>query len=263
MSKTTYKIAAIPGDGIGVDITEAAEQILQKLAATVGTFAFEFTTFDWSSKAYLERGWYMPEDGMQQLAKHDAIYFGAVGWPDVPDHISLWGLILPIRKHNNQYVNVRPTRILPGTQSPLSQCQSRPQDLDWVIIRENSEGEYAGQGGTTHENSPHTVATEVAIFTRVGIERIMRFAFETAKSRPRKKLTMVTKSNAQRHGMVLWDKVFHEVAKDYEGQVEWDKMLVDAMTVRMVNKPESLDTIVATNRKHMQALLSDDWYLTR
>ncbi|KAF1827446.1 tartrate dehydrogenase [Dissoconium aciculare CBS 342.82] len=247
MSQTTYKIAAIPGDGIGVDITDAAEQVLQKLAAVVGTFSFEFTTFDWSSKKFLERGWYMPDDGMQQLAKHDAIYFGAVGWPNVPDHISLWGLILPIRKHNNQYVNVRPTRILPGTQSPLSQCQLRPQDLDWVIIRENSEGEYAGQGGTTHENSPHTVATEVAIFTRVGIERIMRFAFETAKGRPRKKLTMVTKSNAQRHGMVLWDKVFHEVAKDYEGQVQWDKMLVDAMTVRMVNKPESLDTIVATN----------------
>ncbi|KAM3423570.1 hypothetical protein BST61_g996 [Cercospora zeina] len=213
----------------------------------VGTFSFNFTTFDWSSKAYLERGWYMPEDGMQQLAKHDAIYFGAVGWPSVPDHISLWNLILPIRKWNNQYVNVRPTRIIPGTTAPLAQLQKNPADLDWVIIRENSEGEYAGQGGTTHENSAHTVATEVAIFTRVGIERIMRFAFETAKSRPRKKLTMVTKSNAQRHGMVLWDQVFYEVAKEYEGVVEHDKMLVDAMTVRMVNKPESLDVIVATN----------------
>lgn len=138
--------------------------------------------------------------------------FGAVGWPDVPDHISLWNLILPIRKYNNQYVNVRPTRIIPGTTSPLAQCREKPEDLDWVIIRENSEGEYAGQGGTTHDNSPHTVATEVAIFTRVGIERIMRFAFESAKSRPRKKLTMVTKSNAQRHGMVLWDKVFYEVS---------------------------------------------------
>ncbi|CZT19700.1 probable isocitrate/isopropylmalate dehydrogenase [Ramularia collo-cygni] len=244
---TTYKIASIPGDGIGTEITEAAEKVLDKLAEVVGISKFEWTTFDWSSKAYLERGWYMPEDGMQQLAKHDAIYFGAVGWPNVADHISLWSLILPIRKYNNQYVNVRPTRILPGTTAPLAQCQKRPQDLDWVIIRENSEGEYAGQGGTTHDNSPHTVATEVAIFTRVGIERIMRFAFETAKSRPRKKLTMVTKSNAQRHGMVLWDKVFYEVAKDYEGIVEHDKMLVDAMTVRMVNKPESLDTIVATN----------------
>lgn len=191
----------------------------------------------------------MPDDYQAQLKKHDAIYFGAVGWPNVPDHISLWGMILPIRKSMNQFVNVRPTRVLPGTTVPLAQVQKKPQDLDWVIIRENSEGEYAGQGGTTHEHSPHTVATEVAIFTRVGIERIVRFAFEVAKSRPRKKLTMVTKSNAQRHGMVLWDKVFYEVAKEYEGVVEHDKMLVDAMTVRMVNKPESMDTIVATNRK--------------
>ena len=248
MSVQTYKIASIPGDGIGVDITEAAEKVLHKLADVVGTFKFDFHTFDWSSKGYLKRGWYMPEDGMKQLDQHDAIYFGAVGWPDVPDHISLWGLILPIRKSMNQYVNVRPTRILPGTTAPLAQCQKRPEDLDWVIIRENSEGEYAGQGGTTHDDTPHATATEVAIFTRVGIERIMRFAFETAKSRPRKKLTMVTKSNAQRHGMVLWDKVFNEVAKEYEGEVQWDKMLVDAMTVRMVNKPESMDTIVATNR---------------
>lgn len=186
---------------------------------------------------------------MEQLKKHDAIYFGAVGWPDVPDHISLWGLILPIRNSMNQYVNVRPTRVLKGVTAPLAQVQKDPKALDWVIIRENSEGEYAGHGGTTHMTGSNTIATEVAIFTRVGIERIMRFAFEVAKSRPRKKLTMVTKSNAQRHGMVLWDKIFYEVAKEYEGVVQWDKMLVDAMTVRMVNKPESMDTIVATNRK--------------
>ena len=146
----------------------------------------------------------------------------------------------------NQYVNVRPNRILKGTTSPLSQVEKKPSDLDWVIIRENSEGEYAGQGGTTHEHSDHAIATEVAIFTQVGIERIMRFAFETAKLRPRKKLTMVTKSNAQRHGMVLWDKIFNQVAKDYP-DIEHDKMLVDAMTVRMVNNPQSMDTIVATN----------------
>jgi isocitrate/isopropylmalate dehydrogenase len=151
----------------------------------------------------------------------------------------------------NQYVNVRPTRILKGVTAPLAQLQKNPKDLDWVIVRENSEGEYAGQGGTTHDHGPNAIATEVAIFTRVGIERIMRFAFEMAKSRPKKKLTMVTKSNAQRHGMVLWDKVFYEVAKEYEGQVEWDKMLVDAMTVRMVNRPESMDTIVATNREYI------------
>ncbi|KAI7362167.1 tartrate dehydrogenase [Hortaea werneckii] len=156
-------------------------------------------------------------------------------------------MILPIRQQMNQYVNVRPTRILRGTTPPLAQLREQPGNLDWVIVRENSEGEYAGQGGTTHGHTKFAMATEVAIFSYVGIERIMRFAFETAKNRPRRKLTMVTKSNAQRHGMVLWDKVFYEVAKDYEGVVEYDKMLVDAMTVRMVNRPESLDTIVATN----------------
>lgn len=192
----------------------------------------------------------MPDDYVDQLMKYDAIYFGAVGWPDVPDHISLWGMMLPLRNSLNQYVNVRPTRILRGVTAPLAQLQKNRKDLDWVIIRENSEGEYAGQGGTTHGHGPNAIATEVAIFTRVGIERIMRFAFETAKSRPKKKLTMVTKSNAQRHGMVLWDKVFYEVAKEYEGEVDHDKMLVDAMTVRMVNKPESMDTIVATNREY-------------
>ncbi|KAF2201964.1 tartrate dehydrogenase [Delitschia confertaspora ATCC 74209] len=239
-----HTIACIPGDGIGVDITEAAVQVLQKLSQTLGAFEFDFTTFDWSSEKYKERGWYMPEDGLEQLKKFDAIYFGAVGWPDVPDHISLWSLILPIRKALSQYVNVRPTRILRGTESPLMKCSR--SDLDWIIIRENSEGEYSGQGGTTHENTPFATATEVSIFTQPAIERIMRFAFETAKSRPRKKLTMVTKSNAQRHGMVLWDKVFYQIKEEYP-DVETDKMLVDAMTVRMVLHPQSLDTIVATN----------------
>lgn len=246
MAPRLFKIATIPGDGIGVDITEAAIQVCNKLAAVNGTFKFEWNNFDWSSKKYTERGWYMPPDGLDQLKKHDAIYFGAVGWPNVPDHISLWSLILPIRNSMNQYVNVRPTRILKGTESPLSQCKQSPGDLDWIIIRENSEGEYAGQGGTTHGHSQHAIATEVSIFTQVGIERIMRFAFETARLRPRKKLTMVTKSNAQRHGMVLWDKVFAQVDKDYP-DIEHDKMLVDAMTVRMVNHPQSLDTVVATN----------------
>jgi isocitrate/isopropylmalate dehydrogenase len=200
-----HRIACIPGDGIGVDITEAAVQVLSTLAKALGGFEFDFTTFDWSSKNYLERGYYMPPDGLQQLKKFDAIYFGAVGWPDVPDHISLWGLILPIRKTLNQYVNVRPTRILEGTKSPLAGIQR--EDLDWVIVRENSEGEYSGQGGTSHDGTPYATATEVSIFTQVGIERIMRFAFETARSRPRKKLTMVTKSNAQRHGQESWSNL--------------------------------------------------------
>lgn len=255
----TFKIAAIPGDGIGVDVTDAAVRVLDSLARANGTFHFEYTTFDWSSKAYLERGWYMPADWEAQLKRHDAIYFGAVGWPSVPDHISLWHMILPIRQRMNQYVNVRPTRILRGTRPPLAQLQQTPSDLDWVIVRENSEGEYAGQGGTTHGHTTHATATEVAIFTYVGIERIMRFAFETAKRRARGpsgqgRLTMVTKSNAQRHGMVLWDKVFADVAAEFEGQVVWDKMLVDAQTVRMVNRPESMDTIVATNRPFILVL---------
>lgn len=163
---------------------------------------------------------------------------------DVPDHISLWGLRLAICQPFQQYANVRPTKVFRGTQSPLSNC--KPGDLDWVIIRENSEGEYAGQGGRSHRGKPWEMATEVSIFSRHGVERIMRFAFETAQKRPRKLLTIVTKSNAQRNGMVLWDEVAAEVSKDFP-DVTTDKMLVDAMTCRMVLKPESLDTIVATN----------------
>lgn len=163
---------------------------------------------------------------------------------DVPDHISLWGLRLAICQPLQQYANVRPTKIFRGTESPLRRCKTG--DLDWVIIRENSEGEYAGQGGRSHRGKAWEVATETAIFSRHGVERIMRFAFETAQKRPRKLLTVVTKSNAQRNGMVLWDEVAAEVARDFP-DVTVDKMLVDAMTTRMVLKPETLDTIVATN----------------
>ncbi|KAI0097963.1 tartrate dehydrogenase [Nemania sp. FL0031] len=239
-----HKIASIPGDGIGIEIIEPTIRVLREIEKRLGTFKIEFTTFDWGSERYKEHGAYMPEDGLEAMKEFDAVLFGAVGSPDVPDHISLWGLILPLRKGLNQYVNVRPIRLLPSLNSPLTELKNGM--LDWVIIRENSEGEYAGQGGTTHDDTPFTIANDVAVFTRVGIERTMRFAFETAASRPRRKLTMVTKSNAQRHGMVLWDKVFHELAPQYP-QVETDKMLVDAMTVRMVLKPHTLDTIVATN----------------
>jgi tartrate dehydrogenase/decarboxylase/D-malate dehydrogenase len=186
----------------------------------------------------------MPPDGLDRLRAFDAIYFGAVGAPDVPDHVTLWGLRLPICQGFDQYANVRPTRILKGLTAPLRNCG--PGDLDWVIVRENSEGEYAGHGGRAHRGFPEEVATEVAIFTRVGVTRIMRYAFRLAQSRPRKKLTVVTKSNAQRHGMVMWDEIAAEVAAEFP-DVTWDKMLVDAMTTRMVLKPASLDVIVATN----------------
>ena len=186
----------------------------------------------------------MPDDGLEKLGAHDAIFFGAVGAPDVPDHITLWGLRLPICQGFDQYANVRPTRILPGISAPLR--DRGPGDLDWVIVRENSEGEYAGHGGRAHRGLPEEVATETAIFTRVGVTRIMRYAFSLAKSRPRRLLTVVTKSNAQRHGMVMWDEIAAEVAQEFP-DVSWDKMLVDAMTVRMTLDPGSLDTIVATN----------------
>ena len=186
----------------------------------------------------------MPEDGLATLKGFDAIYFGAVGAPDVPDHITLWGLRLPICQGFDQYANVRPTRIIPGIESPLRHADVG--DLDWVIVRENSEGEYSGHGGRAHKGMPEEVGTEVAIFTRAGVTRIMRYAFSLAQSRPRKFLTVVTKSNAQRHGMVMWDEIAEDVSAEFP-DVTWDKMLVDAMTVRMTLDPKSLDTIVATN----------------
>ncbi|KAF0856957.1 tartrate dehydrogenase [Pantoea dispersa] len=239
-----YKIAAIPADGIGPEVISAGVEVLQALTRHDEQLKFDVQTFDWGSDYYKQHGVMMPEDGLQTLKQFDAIYFGAVGAPDVPDHITLWGLRLPICQGFDQYANVRPTKILPGVTSPLR--NRGPGDLDWVIVRENSEGEYSGNGGRAHRGLPEEVGTEVAIFTRVGVTRIMRYAFKLAQSRPRKLLTVVTKSNAQRHGMVMWDEIAAEVAQEFP-DVQWDKMLVDAMTHRMTLHPQSLDTIVATN----------------
>ncbi|MEK9848890.1 MAG: tartrate dehydrogenase [Candidatus Puniceispirillum sp.] len=239
-----YKIASIPGDGIGVEVIDAGLRVLHALAERDGGFALEVTSFDWGSDRYKREGALMPADGAQELRAFDAIFFGAVGAPDLPDHLTLWGLRLNICQPLDQYANVRPTRILPGIKSPLAGVTAA--DLDWVIVRENSEGEYAGQGGRSHKGQPHEMATDLAVFTRKGVERVMRFAFELARSRPRKLLTVVTKSNAQRYGMVMWDEIAAEVAGEFP-DVTWDKILVDAMTVRMTMKPETLDTIVATN----------------
>ena len=239
-----YAIAAIPADGIGPEVISAGVEVLHAVAKRQGDIQFSVRTFEWGSDYYKAHGVMMPEDGLQQLKPFDAIYFGAVGAPDVPDHITLWGLRLPICQGFDQYANVRPTRILPGIQSPLRHAEAG--SLDWAIVRENSEGEYSGNGGRTHRGLPEEVGTEVAIFTRTGVTRIMRYAFQLAQSRPRKLLTVVTKSNAQRHGMVMWDEIAAEVAQEFP-DVQWDKMLVDAMTVRMTLHPQSLDTIVATN----------------
>jgi tartrate dehydrogenase/decarboxylase/D-malate dehydrogenase len=239
-----YRIASIPADGIGPEVISAGIDVLQALEKRLGDLKFRFDHFDWGSDYYKKHGVMMPADGLDQLRPFDAIYFGAVGAPDVPDHITLWGLRLPICQGFDQYANVRPTRILPGITSPLR--NAGPKQLDWVIVRENSEGEYSGHGGRAHRGMPEEVGTEVAIFTRTGVTRIMRYAFRLAQSRPRKLLTVVTKSNAQRHGMVMWDEIAAEVSREFP-DVTWDKMLVDAMTTRMVLKPETIDTVVATN----------------
>lgn len=240
----TYRIATIPGDGIGKEVVPAGQHVMQALAQACGTFAFEFENFGWGGDHYRQHGVMMPADGLDALRDKDAILFGSAGDPDIPDHITLWGLRLKICQGFDQYANVRPTRILPGIDAPLKRCT--PKDLDWVIVRENSEGEYSGVGGRVHQGHPIEAATDVSIMTRAGVERILRYAFKLAQSRPRKLLTVVTKSNAQRHAMVMWDEIAVQVSKEFP-DVKWDKELVDAATARMVNRPATLDTLVATN----------------
>ncbi len=240
----THRIAAIPADGIGQEVIPAGLAVLQALADRCGDFTLQVESFDWGSDYYRANGRMMPEDGLETLKRFDAIYFGAVGDKDLPDDITLWGLRLRICQGFDQYANIRPTRVLPGLTSPLRAVE--PGDIDWVIVRENSEGEYAGHGGRAHRGHPEEIATETAIFTRAGVTRIMRTAFEIAKSRPRRLLTVVTKSNAQKHGMVFWDEIAAEVARDYP-TVTWEKELVDAMAARMIQRPRSIDTVVATN----------------
>jgi len=235
----TYRIASIPGDGIGMEVIPAGVEVLKKLE---DGFQLQFEHFDWSSDRYKKTGAYIPQGGLARLKTFDAIFFGAVGAPDVPDHVSLWDLRLAICQGFDQYANVRPSRVLPGIKSVLENAEQ----IDWVIVRENSEGEYSGAGGRVHRGLPEETATEVSVFTRKGVERIHRFAFELAAKRKKKHLTLVTKSNAQRHGMVLWDEIFYEVAKDFPG-IKTERVLVDAVTTRMVLKPSLHDTFVATN----------------
>lgn len=239
-----HKVAAIPGDGIGKEVIPAGLAVLRALEQTCGDFQLHVDEFPWGSDYYRQTGLMMPADGLEILKDYSAIYFGAVGDPHLPDDVTLWGLRLRICQGFDQFANVRPTRILPGIVSPLR--NAGPGDLDWVIVRENSEGEYAGHGGRAHRGFPEEVATETAIFTRACVTRIMRFAFDLALSRPRRKITVVTKSNAQRYGMVLWDEIAAEVARDFP-TVATDKVLVDAATMRMVTRPSSMDVIVATN----------------
>lgn len=237
---TAYSIALIPGDGIGRDVTAAAWTVLQK-AATAENVTLTGTEFPWSCDFYHQTGAMMPADGIETLRSFDAILLGAVGWPaQVPDAVSLHGLLLPIRKAFVQYANIRPHRLLPGVQGPL-----KAEAFDILCIRENTEGEYAGAGGRVHHGTANEVAVETSIFTRAGVERILRFGFEQARAR-RGKLASVTKSNAQKYSMVFWDDITHQLAAEYS-DVEVTSYHIDAMAARMVMAPESLDVIVASN----------------
>ena len=233
----TYRIALIPGDGIGGAVIDAAMEVADKAAPGL----LQTMTFPWSCDHYLKTGRMMPENGIETLRGFDAIFLGAVGWPEkVPDSVSLHGLLLPMRKAFVQYANIRPHRLLPGVEGPL-----RKTDFDILCIRENTEGEYAGAGGRVHQGTGNEVAVETAVFTRAGVERILRFAFEQAQAR-RGKLASVTKSNAQKHSMVFWDEVTRELAAEYPG-VEVSHYHVDAIAARMVMAPETLDVVVASN----------------
>ncbi|MFD4636277.1 tartrate dehydrogenase [Lentzea sp. NPDC058436] len=243
----TFKIAAVPADGVGREVVAAGQAVLDALAkASADAFAFDWTEFPWGCDYYLKTGRMMDEDGLDVLQNFDAIYFGAVGWPSVPDHISLWGLRLKICQTFDQWANVRPVHFHPGITSPLRKADDTP--LDWVVVRENSEGEYAGLGGRnlSGRGPGNEVAVQTALFTEQGCERIMRFAFDLARTRPRQKVSSVTKSNAQQYGMVLWDETFTRVAKDYP-DVETESVLVDAMAAKFVLKPEDLSVVVASN----------------
>lgn len=237
---TTHKIALIPGDGIGTDVTDATMRVLDAAASRFG-FTLAPTRFDWSCETYVATGRMMPEDGIETLRAFDAIFLGAVGWPaTVPDSVSLHGLLLPIRKAFDQYANIRPHILLPGVEGPL-----KATGFDILCIRENTEGEYSGAGGRVHQGRDNEVATETAIFTRKGVERIIRFGFEQARAR-RKHLTSVTKSNAQKYSMVFWDEVTREIAAEYP-DVTVSMMHIDAMAAKMVMAPQDLDVIVASN----------------
>lgn len=241
-----YHCAIIPADGIGPEVIAASQQVLQRLAEVHGGVDFTFQAFDWGSARYERTGALMPDDGLQQLTGggFDGILMGPVGSPTIPDHVTLWGLLLPIRQGLDQYVNLRPMRLLEGVASPLRGPHPRP--LDMVCIRENSEGEYAGVGGRVHRDTPREVAIQSIVFTRSATERLMRFAFEYAQQHNRRRVTSVTKSNSMQHNMVFWDDVFQQVAAEYPA-VPTDKQLVDSMTARMVERPETVDVFVASN----------------
>ncbi|MDR3674204.1 MAG: tartrate dehydrogenase [Acidobacteriota bacterium] len=237
----TYRIALLPGDGIGKEVIPAAVQVLN--AAAKG-FTLSYEPFEWGCEYYLRQGRMMPEDGLEALRPFDAILLGAIGHPTVPDHISLRDLLLKIRFEFDLYINLRPVEILPGVETPLR--DKRPEDVNMLFVRENSEGEYSGVGGRFKRGTPDEVAIQQSVFTRKGVERVIRYAFEQARRRPRKRLASATKSNAMQYTMVLWDEVVREVGCEYP-DVTVAQYHVDALAARMITHPESLDVVVGSN----------------
>ena len=237
-----YRIASIPGDGIGHEVVAEGVRVVAAAARRFG-FTFAFEELPWGSQHYLERGRMMPDDALTRLSGFDAIYLGAVGHPKVPDHTTLNGLLLPIRRAFEQYANVRPTVLFPGVATPLAE---KEKPIDIVLVRENTEGEYAQVGGTVHGGTGNEVAVQTAVFTRLGTERIIRFAFELAQGEGRRSVTSITKSNAQGHSMTFWDRVFREVAAQFP-KVETASILVDAAAMELIRRPWSFDVIVASN----------------
>ncbi len=241
-----YRLAVVPGDGIGPEVIPESVQTLEALTDLQGGFRLDTVSFDWGTERYLREGALMPTDGLATLERggFDAILLGPVGDPRVPDHLTLWGLLLPIRQGFDQYVNLRPMRLLPGVQSPLTGKGSA--EIDMICVRENTEGEYAGMGGRIHQGMPDEVAVQTSAFTRRGTERIIRYAFEYARQHGRKGVLSATKSNSLQYSMVFWDEVFQQVAAEY-GDITHGQQLIDSLAARMVAKPESLDVIVASN----------------
>jgi tartrate dehydrogenase/decarboxylase / D-malate dehydrogenase len=239
-----FSIAVIPGDGIGREVVPAAVTVLRRLGERFG-LGFDFRNLDWGSEYYFEHGVMMPAHALDMLRHADAILLGAIGHPKIQDNITLNGLLLPIRRAFDQFVNVRPAVLYAGVQSPLA--HAKPGGIDMVVVRENTEGEYAQVGGFVHHFDPQEVAVQTSIFTRPGVERVIRFAFELAvKRNGKKRVASITKSNAQAYGMVLWDRVFDEVRKEFP-QIEAESLLVDAATVHLLKRPETFDVIVASN----------------
>src|SRR5437660_9570879 len=238
------RIAVIGGDGIGPEVIDQAIRVADAAVSRHEKTALEWNRLPWSSAFYKKTGHMMPADGWEQLQRHDAILLGAVGSPEVPDHITLHGLLLPLRRKFDLYVNLRPAYLFEGVQSPLR--DKAPGSIDMLVYRENTEGEYAPIGGRLYAGTPHETALQTSVFTRRGCERIMRAAFEGARKRPRKKLTSITKSNAQVHTLGLWDEVHRDVAKEYP-DVQSQPLLVDAAAMDFVRKPEVFDVVVASN----------------